>query len=316
MLNTGDVRFGRPSLGAWLSYGLGSEAENLPAFMVLISSRNGQPLLESYWGAGFLPSRHQGVQLRSHGNAVLFAKSPPGLSRAARREQIDLINWMNERNHERARDPEILTRIAQFEMAFRMQAAVPELTALETEPASVHEAYGTDLGKPSFANNCLLARRLVERGVRIVQLYHRGWDSHGNIEAELQRQCREVDQPCAALLRDLKARGLLDDTLVVWSGEFGRTPVAQGSGAKYGRDHHPHGFSAWLAGGGIQPGVTHGATDEFGYFAVDNKVHIHDLQATILHCLGVDHERLTYRFLGRDFRLTDVAGQVVDGLIA
>ncbi len=310
-LNTGDVRFGRPSMGAWLSYGLGSETEDFPAYCVLISGQKGQPLLESYWGAGFLPSRHQGVQLRSRGEPVLFAKSPAGFTKEMRREQIDLVSWMNSKRFEKVGDPEILARISQYELAFRMQTAVPDTVDLSHEPTHVHEAYGTDLSKPAYANNCLLARRLVERGVRFVQLYHRGWDSHGSIEKEHRSQCAEVDRPTAALLRDLKDRGLLEDTLVVWGGEFGRTPVAQGSGGGYGRDHHPYGFTMWLAGGGIRPGVTHGSTDEFGYFAVEDKVHVHDVQATILHCLGLDHERLTYRFQGRDFRLTDVHGSVV-----
>ena len=315
-MNSGDVRFGRPSMGAWLSYGLGSENKDLPAFVVLISGNSGQPLLESYWGSGFLPSRHQGVQFRSQGDPVLFLKSPGGVDRRLRREQLDLARLLNERRFEKLGDPEILTRIAQYELAFRMQTAVPELTDISSEPPRVQEAYGTEPGKPSYANNCLLARRLVERGVRFVQLFHRGWDSHGNLEKEHRRQAAAVDRPTAALLRDLKERGLLDETLVIWGGEFGRTPIAQGGGQNYGRDHHPYGFTMWLAGGGIQGGVNHGTTDEFGYFAREDKVNVHDLHATVLHCLGIDHRRLTYRFQSRDFRLTDVAGEVVTPLLA
>ena len=316
MMNTGFVTFGKPSMGAWLSWGLGSENSDLPAYTVLVSGVKLQPLLTNYWGSGFLPSRHQGVQLRSKGDPVLFLSNPPGVDPDVRRQQLDLIGWMNNRHFDRIGDPEIRTRIEAFELGYRMQSSVPGLMDISKEPRSVHELYGTKPGQVSFSNNCLLARRLVEQGVRCVQLYHTGWDQHATIEKDHRRQCAAVDQGAAALLVDLKARGLLDETLVVWGGEFGRTPMAQGGGGNYGRDHHPYGFSAWMAGGGIKPGVTYGTTDDFGYFAAENKVHVHDLHATILHCLGVDHKRLVHRFQGRDFRLTDVHGKVVRGLLA
>jgi len=315
-MNTGDVRFGRPSMGSWLSYGLGSENRDLPGFVVLASGvTTNQPLLEAYWGSGFLPTQHQGVQFRNQGQPVLYVKNPAGLDDKVRRDMIDVINESNRQHLADVGDPEIQTRIEQYEMAYRMQMSVPELTDLAREPQHVHDAYGTEPGQVSFANNCLLARRLVERGVRFVQLYHKGWDSHTTIQNDHERQCREVDQSTAALIKDLRQRGLLDDTLIVWGGEFGRTPMAQGSGVNYGRDHHPHGFSMWLAGAGIKAGTTYGATDEFGYFAVENKVHVHDIQATALHTLGIDHEKLTYRLRGRDFRLTDVHGKVVRDLL-
>ena len=316
MMNTGFVTFGKPSMGAWLSWGLGSENSDLPAYTVLVSGVKLQPLLTNYWGSGFLPSRHQGVQLRSKGDPVLFLSNPPGVDPDVRRQQLDLIGWMNNRHFDRIGDPEIRTRIEAFELGYRMQSSVPGLMDISKEPRSVHELYGTKPGQVSFSNNCLLARRLVEQGVRCVQLYHTGWDQHATIEKDHRRQCAAVDQGAAALLTDLKARGLLDETLVIWGGEFGRTPMAQGGGSNYGRDHHPYGFSAWMAGGGIKPGVTYGTTDDFGYFAAENKVHVHDLHATILHCLGVDHKRLVHRFQGRDFRLTDVHGKVVRGLLA
>ena len=316
MMNTGFVTFGKPSMGAWLSWGLGSENSDLPAYTVLVSGVKLQPLLTNYWGSGFLPSRHQGVQLRSKGDPVLFLSNPPGVDPEVRRQQLDLIGWMNNRHFDRIGDPEIRTRIEAFELGYRMQSSVPGLMDISKEPRSVHELYGTKPGQVSFSNNCLLARRLVEQGVRCVQLYHTGWDQHATIEKDHRRQCAAVDQGAAALLTDLKARGLLDETLVIWGGEFGRTPMAQGGGSNYGRDHHPYGFSAWMAGGGIKPGVTYGTTDDFGYFAAENKVHVHDLHATILHCLGVDHKRLVHRFQGRDFRLTDGHGKVVRGLLA
>ena len=316
MMNTGFVTFGKPSMGAWLSWGLGSENSDLPAYTVLVSGVKLQPLLTNYWGSGFLPSRHQGVQLRSKGDPVLFLSNPPGVDPDVRRQQLDLIGWMNNRHFDRIGDPEIRTRIEAFELGYRMQSSVPGLMDISKEPRSVHELYGTKPGQVSFSNNCLLARRLVEQGIRCVQLYHTGWDQHATIEKDHRRQCAAVDQGAAALLTDLKARGLLDETLVIWGGEFGRTPMAQGGGSNYGRDHHPYGFSAWMAGGGIKPGVTYGTTDDFGYFAAENKVHVHDLHATILHCLGVDHKRLVHRFQGRDFRLTDVHGKVVRGLLA
>ena len=310
-LNTGNVRFGWPSLGAWTSYGLGTGNENLPAYVVLVSGKNVQPLLDSYWGAGFLPAEHQGTPFRAQGTPVLYLQNPRGISPATRAKQIELIGKLNQWRQEAVGDPAIAARIRQYELAYRMQTSVPELADLASEPESVRQAYGAEPGKMSFANNCLLARRLCERGVRFVQLFEKGWDSHGNIAGEHAARSRAVDRPIAALIRDLKARGLLDETLVVWGGEFGRTPMAQGSG----RDHHPHGFTMWLAGGGVRPGLIHGATDEFGYFAADHRVHVHDFNATLLHLLGLDHEKLTYRHAGRDFRLTDVHGHVVKELI-
>ena len=317
MMNCGSVTFDRPTLGAWLSYGLGSENQDLPAYIVLTSgSDDGQPLLQSFWGSGFLESRHQGVPFRNANDPVLHLANPTGVSRAVRREQLDLVRWMNERQHDALHDPEVVSRIASYEMAFRMQSSVPELTDLRQEPERMLRLYGAEPGKPSFANNCLLARRLIEQGVRFVQLYDRGWDSHTDIEREHSRQCAAADRPSAALITDLKQRGLLEDTLVIWGGEFGRTPVAQVSGKTYGRDHHPHGFTVWLAGGGVKPGITFGATDEFGYHVAEKLVHVHDLHATILHLLGIDHERLTFRTQGRDFRLTDVEGNVVKDILA
>ena len=283
---------------------------------MLVSGVKLQPLLTNYWGSGFLPSQHQGVQFRSKGDPVLFLSNPPGVDSGVRRRQLDLLGWMNSRHFDRIGDPEIRTRIEAFELGYRMQSSVPGLMDISKEPRSVHELYGTKPGQVSFSNNCLLARRLVEQGVRCVQLYHTGWDQHATIEKDHRRQCAAVDQGAAALLVDLKLRGLLDETLVVWGGEFGRTPMAQGGGKNYGRDHHPHGFSVWMAGGGIKPGFTYGETDEYGYFAAEDKVHVHDLHATILHCLGLDHKRLVHRFQGRDFRLTDVEGRVVRELLA
>ncbi len=315
-MNTGSVRFDRPSMGAWLSYGLGSDNSDLPAYIVLTSGKNLQPLLDTYWGAGFLPTEHQGVQFRTGGDPVLFINNPGNVSRQQRRKQLDLLRWMNQRHFDAVADPEIETRIAQYELAYRMQTSVPELTDVSTEPESVRALYGAETGKVSFANNCLLARRLAERGVRFVQLYDKGWDSHGSLVNDHTRQCKAVDKAITGLLIDLKQRGMLDDTLVIWGGEFGRTPMIQGKGKDYGRDHHPHGFTMWLAGGGIKPGIVHGATDEFGYFAQKDKVHVHDLHATLLHCLGIDHHDLTFRHQGRDFRLTDEFGNVVKNLLA
>ena len=315
-MTTGDVRYGRPTLGAWLSYGLGSENQNLPAFVVLQSGVKRQPLLNSYWGSGFLPSQHQGVLLRAQGDPVLFLSNPKGVSDAARRDQLQLLSRMNRRHLAEFGDPEIRARIAAFELAYRMQTSVPELMDISQEPESIHQLYGSRPGSSSFANNCLLARRLAEQGVRFIQLFDMGWDQHGQLLRDHAQQCRSVDQATAALLLDLRQRGLLEDTLVMWGGEFGRTPIAQGSGAGYGRDHHPHGFTVWLAGGGIQPGTVYGATDEFGYHAVENRVSLYDLNTTILYCLGIDHQRLTYRFQGRDFRLTDVHGKLIEGILA
>jgi hypothetical protein len=320
-LQTGSQQPGRPSLGAWLSYGLGSDAEDLPAFVVMISHGSGkdsnQGLLERLWGAGFLPSSHQGVKLRSSGDPVLYLSDPPGMDRALRREMLDGLAELNHLENERSGDPEVAARIRQYEMAFRMQASVPSLTDLSQETQATMNLYGPDASRPgSFAANCLLARRLVERGVRFVQLYHRGWDQHGGLPENIPKQCRDIDQPQAALVRDLKERGLLDDTLIVWGGEFGRSVYGQGGlQANYGRDHHGRCFSAWMAGGGVKPGIVHGTTDDFAYNIVEKPVHIHDLNATILHCLGIDHERLTYRFQGRDFRLTDVHGNVVKDVL-
>jgi len=315
-MNTGSVRFGRPSLGAWLSYGIGSENKDLPAFVVLASGKNRQPLLDSYWGSGFLPAEHQGVQFRTKGDPVLFVKNPDGVSREERRRQVDLINWMNAKRFDVVGDSEINARISQYELAFRMQMSVPELTDLSREPEYIKDSYGSEPNTVSFANNCLLARRLAERGVRFIQLYDKGWDSHGQIVSDHTERCKSVDKPIAALLKDLKQRGMLDDTLVIWGGEFGRTPMSQGSGKGYGRDHHPHGFSMWMAGGGIRGGHVHGATDDFGYFASEDRVHVHDLNATILHCLGIEHERLTFHHQGRDFKLTDEFGKVVKNILS
>jgi hypothetical protein len=313
---------GRPSMGAWVDYGLGRLNENLPSFVVLVSvnaKRAGQGLLARLWGSGFLPSGHQGVQFRSAGEPVLYLNDPPGMTRERRRLMLDGIADLNRLQHAQSGDPEVETRISQFEMAYRMQRSVPELMELSGEPAHVLESYGPDVQQPgSFARNCLLARRLAERGVRFIQLYHRDWDHHGGLHEHLPLIAKDVDQPSAALVRDLKQRGLLEDTLVIWGGEFGRTPYAQGEAnrEKYGRDHHGKAFSLWMAGAGVKPGITYGASDDFGFNVTENPVHIHDLQATILHQLGIDHQRLTYRFQGRQYRLTDVHGEVVKGILA
>ncbi len=320
-LQTGSQIAGRPSIGSWLSYGLGAETEDLPAFVVMISpgqGGGGQPLYDRLWGSGFLPTRFQGVKFRSVGDPVLYLSNPPGVSRDVRRVYLDALGRLNQMELDEVGDPEISTRIAQYEMAFRMQASVPELTDLAKEPASTFELYGPDARTPgTFASNCLLARRLAERGVRFIQLFHRDWDHHGNLPKELPKRCKETDQAAAALITDLKQRGMLDDTLVIWGGEFGRTVYCQGrlTADDYGRDHHPRCFTVWLAGGGIRPGLTLGETDDYGYNVTRDPVHVHDLQATILHCLGIDHTRLTYRYQGRDFRLTDVAGSVVKPLL-
>ena len=321
-IQTGSQQPGRPSLGAWLSYGLGSEAEDLPAFIVLISHGTGkdanQGLLERLWGSGFLPSNHQGVKLRSSGDPVLYLSDPPGIDRNLRRNMLDGIAKLNANQFKETGDPEIATRIAQYEMAFRMQSSVPKLTDLSTESNKTFQLYGEESKRTgSFASNCLLARRLLESGVRCVQLYHRGWDLHGGLPTNIPKQALDVDQAQAALILDLKQRGMLDDTLIVWAGEFGRTVYGQGGlQEEYGRDHHGRCFSVWLAGGGIKPGIVHGETDDFGYNITQKPMHIHDLNATILHCLGYDHEKLTYRYQGRDFRLTDVHGQVVSEILA
>jgi hypothetical protein len=321
-MQTGSQQPGRPSLGAWLSYGLGSEAEELPAFVVMISHGTGndanQGLLDRLWGSGFLPSSHQGVKFRSGSEPVLYLNDPQGIDRGLRRAMLDRVSQLNELQQQEDGDPEIATRIAQYEMAFRMQASVPELTDFSDESDATFEMYGADSKKPgSFASNCLMARRMIERGVRFVQLYHRGWDNHGNLPSNIPKQCKDIDQPQSALINDLEQRGLLEDTLVIWGGEFGRTVYSQGSlQDDYGRDHHGRCFTMWMAGGGIKPGTVIGETDEYGYNIVRDPVHIHDLHATLLHCLGFDHERLTYRYQGRDFRLTDVHGKVVNSLLA
>jgi hypothetical protein len=323
-IQTGSQQPGRPSFGAWLSYGLGSENENLPTFVVLISQGSGnktdQPIFSRLWGSGFLPTTHQGVRFRSGDDPVLYLSDPPGIDHETRRRMLDGIGKLNQLSARTVGDPEINTRIAQYEMAFRMQSSVPDLTDLSDEPKNVLEMYGVkdDGVDGGFARNCLLARRMAERGVRFIQLMHRGWDQHSSLPNQIRGQCADVDQPSAALIRDLKARGLLDETLVVWGGEFGRTVYSQGALTKdnYGRDHHGRCFTMWMAGGGIKPGVVHGETDDFCYNVVKDPVHIHDLNATLLHCLGIDHTRLTYRFQGRDFRLTDVHGEVVTPLLA
>ena len=322
-MNTGHQVIGRPSLGSWLSYGLGSESKDLPAFVVLLSGENNPDGGKSCWGSGFLPTVHQGVEFRSGADPVLFVSNPPGVGAEGRAATIAAINDLNRLHQLEVADPEIQTRIAAYELAYRMQTSVPELTDLSKEPASIHELYGTEPGKASFANNCLLARRLVERGVRFIQLYHRGWDTHGNslgedIVEKLPHLCRQTDRAVYALLTDLKQRGLLDDTLVVWGGEFGRTPMNEArNGSKFlGRDHHPRAFTMWLAGGGIKPGVTIGRTDDLGYNVVEDPIDVHDLHATMLRSLGIDHEQLTYKFQGRSFRLTDVEGAVVTKLLA
>jgi hypothetical protein len=321
-IQTGSQQPGRPSFGAWMSYGLGRIAEDLPAFVVLISHGSGkdanQGLLERLWGAGFLPSSHQGVKLRGSGDPVLYLSDPPGIDRELRRKMLDGIAAVNQRRLAASGDPEIATRITQYELAFRMQASVPELTNLSSETQQTFEMYGEEARKPgTFASNCLLARRLLERGVRFVQLYHRGWDQHGSLPTNIPKQAMDVDQPSAALIADLEQRGMLDDTLIVWGGEFGRTVYGQGGLLEdYGRDHHGRCFSMWFAGGGIRGGVVHGETDDYGYNIVRDPVHIHDMNATLLHCLGYDHERLTFRFQGRDYRLTDVHGHVVKPLLA
>jgi hypothetical protein len=319
-LQTGSQLSGRPSMGAWVHYGLGSDNANLPAFVVLITpGKVDQPLYARLWGSGFLPSRHQGVQFRSGKDPVLYLGNPPGVSPESRRLMLDRLKELHTRAAETLGDAEIDARIAQYEMAYRMQSSVPEVMDLTSEPDSVFDLYGPDSKKPgTFAANCLLARRLAQRGVKFIQLYHQGWDQHGNLPNGIKVQCRETDQASAALVTDLKQRGLLDDTLVVWGGEFGRTNYSQGklTATDYGRDHHPRCFSIWMAGGGAKAGLVYGATDEFGYNVVENGVHVHDLHATMLHLLGVDHERLTYFYQGRRFRLTDVHGRVVKDLLA
>lgn len=318
-LLTGFGRFGRPSLGSWLNYGLGSASANLPGFVVLITGR----VLgagSSAWGSGFLPTVHQGVEFRSQGDPVLFLSDPPGVRRESRRDMVRTINRLNEIQLADIGDPEIATRMSQYELSYRMQTSVPELMDLSAEPRHVHEMYGTRPGESSFANNCLLARRLVERGVRFVQLFDQGWDMHSNVFKGLRNKTSQVDQPVAALIKDLRQRGLLDETLVVWSSEFGRTPFAQARNGQLdpgaGRDHHKSAYCVWMAGGGVKGGTSYGETDELGYSIVRDPVHVHDFNATLLHLLGMDHERLTFRFQGRQYRLTDVAGRVVNEILS
>ncbi len=317
---TGSQMAGRPSIGAWLDYGLGSENENLPTFCVLVTkNKGGQPLYARLWGSGFLASQHQGVQFRPGKDPVLYLNNPPGISTQSRRMMLDRLRELQQLQYERTLDPAISARIAQYEMAFRMQSSVPDVADISDEPEHVLDMYGPDVRNPgSFAANCLLARRLAERNVRFVQLFHRGWDQHDGLPKAIATQCQETDQPCAALIRDLKQRGMLDDTLVVWGGEFGRTSYSQGklTADNYGRDHHPRCFTMWMAGGGTKAGTIYGETDAFSYNIVSDPVHVHDLHATMLHLLGIDHERLTHKFQGRRYRLTDVFGEVVDGVLA
>jgi hypothetical protein len=321
-IQTGSELPGRPSGGAWVSYGIGSPNQNLPAYVVLHSSWSSkggtQALFSRLWGSGFLPTKHQGVALRSQGDPVLYLSDPPGVPKDVRRRMLDGLATLNQQHYEAQGDPEINTRIAQYEMAYRMQTSVPELIDIRGESQQVLELYGADVHKPgTFASNCLLARRLAERGVRFIQVFIRGWDHHNNLPENIRLMAKDIDHACAGLIQDLKQRGLLDDTLVVWGGEFGRTVYSQGTLTKtnYGRDHHPRCFTVWMAGGGVKRGLSYGQTDDFSYNIVEKPVHVHDLNATILHCLGIDHTKLTYRFQGRDFRLTDVHGQVVKDIL-
>lgn len=320
MMQTGSQFPGRPSMGAWLSYGLGNESENLPAFVVMVTkNKGGQPLVSRLWGSGFLPSKHQGVRFRSGKDPVLYLSNPGGIDTKSRRNMLDALKQLHEMKLQEAPDPHIETRIAQYELSFRMQASIPEAADFGQEPEHIFDMYGKDSKNPgTFAANCLLARRLAERGVRFIQLYHPGWDQHGGLPGGIRRQCKETDQPAAALVKDLAQRGLLEDTLVIFGGEFGRTAYCQGKlrPGNFGRDHHPRCYSMWMAGGGIKAGTSYGETDPLCYNVAENGVHVHDLNATIMHLLGIDHERLTYRYQGRRFRLTDVEGELVDGILA
>ncbi len=314
-MNTGSQIAGRPSMGAWATYGLGTVSENLPGFVVLTSHGRGgqnQPIAARQWASGFLPSRYQGVHLRGKGDPVMYLNAPPGITPGRQEDVVKTINALNAQHYADVADPEIATRIAQYEMAFQMQSSVPELMDIAKEPAATLDLYGCKPGDGSFAYNCLLARRLAERGVRFIQLYHKDWDHHGDIKQGIAYKAEEIDRACMALLTDLKQRDMLKDTLVIWGGEFGRTPMSQGNG----RDHHNKGFSVWMAGGGIKPGISYGATDELGYYAVQDPVEVHDLHATMMQCLGVEHTRLTYRFQGRDYRLTDIKGHVIKSILA
>jgi len=319
-IQTGSQLPGRPSLGAWLSYGLGSDNENLPGFVVLVTKdKYGQPLYSRLWGNGFLPSEYQGVQFRSGKHPVLYLNNPPGVSDADRRAQLDHLNKLEQLNYEAVEDEEIKARMAQYEMAYRMQSSVPDVMSIENEPDYIYEMYGEDSKKPgTYAANALLARRLIEKGVKCVQLYHQGWDQHGNLPRAIKTQCEETDQPTAALIKDLKMRGLLDDTLVVWGGEFGRTSYTQGELTidNYGRDHHPKCFTVFMAGAGVKKGFSFGATDDFGYNIISDPVHVHDFQATLLHLMGINHEQLTYKHQGRRYKLTDQFGKVVNDILA
>ncbi|OJW23473.1 MAG: sulfatase [Planctomycetales bacterium 71-10] len=314
MMSTGSMIFGRPSLGAWTCYGLGSEANDLPGFVVFSTGKKGPSGGNSNWGSGFLPTVYQGVQFRTGGDPVLYLSNPEGVDQAVQRDSLDAIHALDQHRLDAMGDPEIATRINSYETAYRMQMSAPDVMDLSREPKHILDLYGAEPGKGSFAGTCLLARRLLERGVRFVEIFHEAWDQHGNLTADLKNNCAETDRACAALILDLKQRGMLDDTLVVWGGEFGRTPMVQGGSD--GRDHHPNAFTMWLAGGGAKPGISHGVTDDLGFGVADQKVHVHDLNATILHLLGFDHTKLTYRFQGRDFRLTDVHGRVVSELLA
>jgi hypothetical protein len=314
MMYTGAMIFGRPSFGSWVTYGLGSESQDLPAFVVFSTGKKGPSAGNSCWGSGFLPTVYQGVQFRSSGDPVLYLSNPRGVDETLQRDSLDTLRKLNEMRLRATGDPEIATRINSFEMAFRMQQVAPEVMDITKEPKHILEMYGAEAGKPSFANNALLARRLVERGVRFVQIHHESWDQHGALVRDIKQNCLETDQACAALIKDLKQRGMLKDTLVIWGGEFGRTPMVQGGDD--GRDHHPNAFTIWLAGAGIKAGQTIGATDELGFNVTEDRIHVHDLHATLLHLLGFDHEKLTYRFQGRDFRLTDVHGVLVDKILA
>lgn len=314
LMSTGSQQFGRPSMGSWVTYGLGSESRDLPAYIVFNSGKKGPSAGSGNWNSGFLPTVHSGVEFRSSGDPVLYLSNPKGIDRLTQRQTLDAITQLNRRRLDVVGDPEIATRISSYEMAFRMQASAPEAMALSAEPQHILDMYGAQPGKNSFANNCLLARRLVQRGVRFVQLFHESWDQHGGLKKDIAKNCKDTDQASAALIEDLKQQGLLDETLVVWGGEFGRTPMVQGGND--GRDHHPNSFTMWMAGGGIQKGITYGSTDELGFNVAEDAVHVHDLHATIMHLLGFDHKRLTVRFQGRDYRLTDVHGNVVDALLA
>ena len=314
LMNTGSMIFGRPSFGAWTTYGLGSEADDLPAFVVFSTGKKGPSGGNSCWGSGFLPTVHQGVQFRASGDPVLYLSNPEGIDAQLQRESLDSIRRLNQMKLDDVGDPEIATRINSYEMAFKMQTSAPDLMDISKEPKHILDMYGAEPGKPSFANCLLLARRMAERGVRFTQIYHEAWDQHGSLVKDITQNCKDTDQACAALVTDLKQRGMLDDTLVVWGGEFGRTPMTQGG--TDGRDHHPNAFTMWMAGGGIKPGLVMGQTDELGFNVVEDKVHVHDLHATLMHLLGFDHTKLTYRSQGRNFRLTDVHGHVVEKLLA